>query len=165
MELTQFNALPPAEAIEVVSVWARVPAWAEAVVAARPFGSVEDLEAAADRLARAWRRPELDAALAHHPRIGEANASRREQSAMTDAAASVAEQIAAGNASYEERFGRVFLIRAAGRAPEEILAELQRRLNNTADAEVDEALDQLRQIAMLRLRGDIDSDTSTGEPA
>ena len=59
----------------------------------------------------------------------------------------------------------MFLIRAAGRAPEEILAELQRRLNNTADAEVDEALDQLRQIAMLRLRGDIDSDTSTGEPA
>lgn len=171
MDLTQFNALPPAEAIEVVSVWARVPAWAEAVAGARPFARVDDLEATADRLARSWGRPELDAALAHHPRIGErprgegaeASASRREQSAMTDAAASVTEQIAAGNAEYEARFGRVFLIRAAGRTPDEILAELQRRLSNTPDAEVDEALVQLRQIAMLRLRADIEPDPSTGE--
>lgn len=171
MELTQFNALPDAEAIEVVSVWARVPSWAEAVSDERPFASVDELEATATRLADRWRRPELDAALAHHPRIGErprgegaeATASRREQSAMSDATASVAEQIAAGNADYEARFGRVFLIRAAGRTPEEILAELQRRLDNTAEAEVDEALEQLRQIAMLRLRGDIDPGPSTGE--
>ena len=93
----------------------------------------------------------------------EANASRHEQSAMSDAAASVAQQIAAGNAEYEARFGRVFLIRAAGRTPDEILAELQRRLENTADAEVDEALDQLRQIAMLRLRAAIEPDPSSGE--
>lgn len=171
MELTHFNDLPEAEAIEVVSVWARVPAWAEAVADARPFFSVDELEATAVRLAGTWRLPELDAALAHHPRIGErprgegaeANASRREQSAMTDAAASVAEQIAAGNADYEARFGRVFLIRAAGRTPDEILVELQRRLDNTAEAEVDEALDQLRQIAMLRLRAAIEPDPSTGE--
>jgi len=171
MELTHFNDLPEAEAIEVVSVWARVPAWAEAVTGARPFASVDDLEATATRLAGTWRRPELDAALAHHPRIGErprgegaeAAASRREQSAMTDAAASVAEQIAAGNAEYEARFGRVFLIRAAGRTPDDILAELQRRLDNTPDAEVDEAIDQLRQIAMLRLRAAIEPDPSSGE--
>lgn len=171
MELTHFNDLPEVEAIEVVSVWARVPAWAEAVADARPFASVDELEATADRLAHSWRRPELDAALAHHPRIGErprgegaeANASRREQSAMSDAAASVTEQIAAGNAEYEARFGRVFLIRAAGRTPDEILAELQRRLENTADAEVNEALEQLRQIAMLRLRAAIEPDPSSGE--
>ena len=71
MELTHFNDLPEAEAIEVVSVWARVPAWAEAVAGTRPFASVDELEATADRLARSWGRPELDAALAHHPRIGE----------------------------------------------------------------------------------------------
>ena len=29
----------------------------------------------------------------------------------------------AGNAAYEQRFGRVFLIRAAGRPPEQILAD------------------------------------------
>ena len=49
MELTHFNDLPEAEAIEVVSVWARVPAWAEAVAGTRPFASVDELEATADR--------------------------------------------------------------------------------------------------------------------
>lgn len=71
---------------------------------------------------------------------------------MSDAAADVAERIAAGNRDYEERFGRVFLIRAAGRSPEEMLAELERRLGNDDDAEVAEAAGQLAEIALLRLR-------------
>ncbi len=74
---------------------------------------------------------------------------------MTDAAAGVADAIAAGNAAYEERFGRVFLIRAAGRSPEQILAELRRRLGNDDDAEAREALGQLAEIAILRLRGSV----------
>ena len=59
---------------------------------------------------------------------------------MTDAAAGVTAAIAAGNAAYEQRFGRVFLIRAAGRSPEQILAELQRRLRNDDETEAAEAL-------------------------
>ena len=35
-----------------------------------------------------------------------------------------------GNRAYEERFGHVYLIRAAGRSPSEMLAELRRRLDN-----------------------------------
>jgi 2-oxo-4-hydroxy-4-carboxy-5-ureidoimidazoline decarboxylase len=65
--------------------------------------------------------------------------------------ASAADRLAAGNAAYEERFGRVFLIRAAGRDADEILAELERRLANTDDAERAETVDNLRQIALLRL--------------
>ena len=74
---------------------------------------------------------------------------------MTDAAADVAAAIAAGNAAYEDRFGRVFLIRAAGRSPEEMLAELQRRLGNDDDTEAREALGQLAEIAVLRLRATV----------
>ncbi len=57
----------------------------------------------------------------------------------------------AGNRAYEERFDRVFLIRAAGRDASEILSELERRLGNDDDTERDETLTQLRQIALLRL--------------
>ena len=60
--------------------------------------------------------------------------------------------MADGNRAYEERFGRIFLIRAAGRSRPEILAELHRRLALTDDAEAAEVADQLRQIALLRLR-------------
>ena len=45
----------------------------------------------------------------------------------------------------------MFLIRAAGRDGDEILAELERRLGNDDDAERAETVEQLRQIALLRL--------------
>jgi OHCU decarboxylase. len=49
----------------------------------------------------------------------------------------------------------VFLIRAAGRSPHEMLAALEQRLSNDDDAEVREALAQLAEIALLRLRNAI----------
>ncbi|MFT4213160.1 MAG: 2-oxo-4-hydroxy-4-carboxy-5-ureidoimidazoline decarboxylase [Microbacterium sp.] len=159
MDLQTFNLLPADEAAAVAGVWAAVPWWIDALVAARPFDSVEQLAQAADESARQWTDADLDAALAHHPRIGQrptgtgadADASRREQAAMSSAGADIAERMAAANAAYEERFGRVFLIRAAGRSPEEMLAALERRLAADPETETAEALDQLREIALLRL--------------
>ena len=49
----------------------------------------------------------------------------------------------------------MFLIRAAGRSGDEILAELERRLGNTPEAERDETVDNLRQIALLRLENEV----------
>ena len=56
----------------------------------------------------------------------------------------------------------MFLIRAAGRSPEEILDELDRRLRNDARTEQGEALGQLAEIAVLRLRSSLD-DTATAK--
>lgn len=161
MHLNEFNEMDTAAAASLVSVWAQIPAWVDGVVAARPYPSVKALAETAERLASEWTRTDLDQALAHHPRIGqrvsgagaEAAASRTEQASMTQAAADVTAAIAAGNAAYEERFGRVFLIRAAGRSPEEMLGELGRRLQNDDEAEADTATTQLAEIALLRLRG------------
>jgi 2-oxo-4-hydroxy-4-carboxy-5-ureidoimidazoline decarboxylase len=72
---------------------------------------------------------------------------------MTDADSRTRAALVEGNHAYEERFGHVFLIRAAGRSPEEMLAELQRRLANDAETERHEATEQLAQITGLRLRG------------
>lgn len=160
MPLDDFNRATPADAARTSAVWAAVPHWVDAVVAGRPYASVDDAAAAAERAAADWGAAELDAALAHHPRIGqrptgpgaEADASRREQAAMSTAGDDVTAAIAAANAAYETRFGRVFLIRAAGRSPAEMLAEARRRLGNDDHTETGEALDQLRQIALLRLR-------------
>lgn len=169
MHLTAFNAASPADAAGVVRVWADIPGWVDAVVAGRPYADVDALAAYAGDLAAAWSPDDLAAALHAHPRIGakvsgenaEAAASRREQAAMTTAADDDVAAIAAGNAAYEGRFGRVFLIRAAGRTPGEIRAELERRLTNDPDAETLEATRQLAEIALLRLRGSV-SDTPEG---
>jgi len=165
MHVDDFNGLDPAAAAQTVAVWAAVPGWVDAVVAARPYATVDALAAYAGELASVWSRADLDAALAHHPRIGakvtgagaEADASRSEQASMAAAADDVAGAIAAGNAAYEQRFGRVFLIRAAGRTPEEMLSELRRRLENDDTAEAREATAQLAEIALLRLRTTIDA--------
>ena len=125
-----------------------VPRWADDVLVGEPYADRSALLAAADVAARSLSDTELDEALSAHPRIGERGGS---QSQREQAGVDPSDRLVAGNAAYEERFGRVFLIRAAGRDAEEILAELERRLGNTDEAERAETVDNLRQIALLRL--------------
>jgi 2-oxo-4-hydroxy-4-carboxy-5-ureidoimidazoline decarboxylase len=130
-----------------------VPRWADDVLAGQPYAGHEALVAAADAAARGLSDEELDQALAGHPRIGERGGaqSQREQAGVDPRAGDTATRLAEGNAAYEARFDRVFLIRAAGRSADEILAELQRRLANDDATERSETVDNLRQIALLRL--------------
>ncbi|WP_291047050.1 2-oxo-4-hydroxy-4-carboxy-5-ureidoimidazoline decarboxylase [Herbiconiux sp.] len=124
-----------------------------------PFGSNDELLAAAGPVAASLTAAEVDAALAHHPRIGErmrgegrAQAfSRSEQSAAESSDEALAAAISAGNEAYEARFDRVFLIRAAGRGRAEILSELTRRLALDDTAELATVASELRDITMLRL--------------
>ena len=106
----------------------------------------------------ARRVDEVDEARAHHPRIGEkpqgegaSHAFARAGQASVDADdATVNAAIAGGNREYEERFGRVFLIRAAGRSGAEIPVELNRRLQLDDSAEQRIAGVQLLEIARIR---------------
>lgn len=137
-----------------------VQRWVDDVASHAPYASVDQLvergAAAAARLTDA----ELDEAAGHHPRIGERASgdgtaqrlSADEQGGLQRSSEGADAEVARGNAVYEQRFGRVFLIRAAGRSTDEIAAELQRRLKNTADDETAEAKEQVRQIAARRLR-------------
>ena len=163
MLLDEFNAADASAAASIVGVWAAIPAWVDAVVADRPYASVDALTSHAAALADARMVRERGIEIGDAPLVGqrpigagaEAAASRREQASMTDAAAGVTAAIAAGNSAYEQRFGRVFLIRAAGRTPEQILTELQRRLRHDDETEAAEALGQLAEIAILRLRASV----------
>lgn len=136
------------------------PRFIAEVLAEAPFADTATLLAVAARVGATLSAEELSAALAAHPRIGDrpvgtgtsARLSRSEQAASdADPDPELAAALAAGNAEYERRFGRVFLIRAAGRSRTEILAELHRRLDNPVDAELAETGAQLLEIALLRL--------------
>lgn len=135
------------------------PEWVEAVLAARPFATPAAALQAGDEAASALPPEQVLRALHAHPRIGErptgagasAAASRREQAGVA-ADDATARALAAGNTAYEERFGHVFLVRAAGRSAEDVLAALRQRLDNDPATEVAVAGDQLREIALLRLR-------------
>lgn len=186
MDLSLFNTLQPDAAAAAIRPAVDVDRWVDAVVAGRPYSNREALLAAA-REQPAFTPTELDAALAHHPRIGErpqgdsaeADLSRAEQAGVgVDRDADTARRLAQGNAAYEARFQRVFLIRAAGRSADEILANLERRLTQDDSTEAAEAAEQLAQIALLRLEAMVTPaaggrshitthilDTGTGRPA
>lgn len=159
--LNHFNQLSGTEAASLLTPCVAVPGWAGSLAAGRPWRSREELLNTARQLMASWGEAELTQALSAHPRIGEkptgeqahAALSRQEQGNVDDRDAQLAQALKAGNARYEARFGRVFLIRAKGRSGEEILAALSRRLQNSERDEVQEALAQLREITLLRLEG------------
>lgn len=156
VRVTEFNALPAGEARNLVAGCLGVPRWVDEVVAARPYADPDALRKQAHDSALVLTDGELAAALSRHPRIGErpeaedaeARQSRAEQSGVKAEHASLLRE---ANAAYESRFGHVFLVRAAGRSSDEILAELRRRLGNDEEAEREETVTALRDIALLRL--------------
>ena len=134
-----------------------VPRWVEDVASQAPFDDLEVLLAVARAEATPLAPDEIAQAIAHHPRIGEKpkgegaaqDFSRKEQGDEGDPKTNAG--IARGNEAYEHRFGRIFIIRAAGRSRAEILDELERRLNLPPDEELTVVGEQLRDIALLRL--------------
>jgi 2-oxo-4-hydroxy-4-carboxy-5-ureidoimidazoline decarboxylase len=156
MTIDELNALPADQAATALRACADVDAWVDRLVDRRPYDDVEDLYAQAVEAAAEWSDAEVDAALADHPRIGERTTrplSVGEQAGMATAGEELQERMRAGNAAYEERFGRIYLVRAAGRSAEELLAILEQRLGNAPEDEVLETKRQLAEIAVLRLRG------------
>lgn len=136
----------------------RVERWADELDG-RDFETVDALVAAGTEAATPLSEAEVDEALAAHPRIGdeaegdsrEAAFSRAEQADSQDPDEQLEKMLRQGNEKYEAQFGRVFVIRAAGRDRREIVAELDRRLMNDPGVETEEVAEQLREIAAVRL--------------
>jgi len=158
--LDDFNDGPADRAVQALRSCNAAARFAAEIVAGRPYRDVETLVGRAEEVARALPWDDVAVALGAHPRIGdrvegssaEADSSRREQSSMAGADAGTREAFVDGNGRYEDRFDHVFLIRASGRTPDEMLAELERRLGNDEETERAEVTEQLAQITALRVR-------------
>ena len=161
MSLDAFNGADRDDAIAMLRPCLDIDRWCAEITDGRPYRSVDEVvvraEAAAAPLPdgrspmRGWcaRAPSISTVV----NGAAATMSRAEQAGVDPADAEVAAALAAGNLAYERRFGRVFLIRAAGRSAGEILAALTERLGHTPEEEEPVIADQLRQIAVLRLKG------------
>lgn len=165
LTLSQFNQLDNQAAKQLLQNCVHIPSWIDTLTAQRPFASIETLYTTAQAQSQTWTWDEVKHALDQHPRIGQKQAvkalNEKEQSFSTNEQGklqlnqAVIQALAKGNQDYENKFGYIFLIRAKGRSSEEILAELQRRLNNTSKQEQIEVSEQLTQIALLRLQQEI----------
>ena len=155
--LAELNALPARDFEELLLRCCSAPGWARRVTEGRPYSSLADLLGVAGAAWAAREPGDLEAAMAGHPRIGERRLSgwsAQEQAGVQAGAGADAmvTALADGNAAYEQRFGHVFLICATGRGPAEILAELNRRMNNDPATEQEVAAAEIGKINELRLR-------------
>jgi 2-oxo-4-hydroxy-4-carboxy-5-ureidoimidazoline decarboxylase len=152
--LDRLNLEEPAAAEQDLLACCAARRWADEILARRPYHDLAQLRTVSEQVLRALAWTDVEQALTKHPRIGdqargetqEATWSRDEQ-----AGAAQTEDLAAGNVTYEERFGHVFLICATGLSGEEMLTALRSRLGNDPDTERDVVREELRKIVDLRL--------------
>jgi OHCU decarboxylase len=154
--LAWFNGLDPGEAKLRLLACCGSAAWAASVAARRPFTDIPALMKAADEVWTQLSPADWLEAFAAHPRLGDSgghspDSSQKEQSRIMDAPDQTLALLAAENRRYEARFGHVFLISAAGRTAEDVLAALRERLDNDSMTEVNVAAEEQRKITRLRL--------------
>ena len=161
--LDTWHAMSAEDAADAILPCCGSRAWARGLAARRPLATLPELLAASD--ASWWSLGEADwnEAFESHPRIGEREAHRsatgtslawsanEQGSAMLsddDAKAKLAE----GNRAYEAKFGRIFIVCASGKTAHDMLAILNRRMHNTAEAELQASAEQQREITHIRLQ-------------
>ena len=155
--MESFNSAPEAELRPLLTECLAVPRWVDAIVAGRPYASMDALLAASHVAAQGLSDEEVLGAIAGHPRIGErqktggvsAKWSRSEQSGVDS---SQADRLEAANAAYEDRFGHIYLVCATGLSGAEMLDNLSSRMNNPPEVELRVVNDELAKIAALRLQ-------------
>lgn len=165
MDFRAFNQLNQEDAFNLLKHCAHLPTWINQLINQRPFSTQNTFFEQAHTLALAWKWEEILTALNQHPRIGEKKAnqtlSKQEQHYSHQEQANIQldhdmqNQLIQKNIEYEQMFGFIFLIRAAGRSQNEILSALDDRLNNPIEVEKNIVKQQLIEIAMLRLKQEI----------
>lgn len=161
--LARWNGLPAVDAESEILPCCGSRDWARGMAARRPFANEESLLAASDETWRNLSEADWIDAFRSHPRIGESHApesaharsaawSTEEQKNAATAEGDVKSALAEANREYERRFGRIFIVCAAGKTALEILQILRLRMQNDDRTELHEAAEQQRQITQIRLR-------------
>lgn len=162
-EIEWLNTLAPQELKEQFLKCCGSTAWADGMSDARPFKSRGQLISEANRI---WWSLEADdwlEAFRSHPKIGEKKAqshisadaqkwSEEEQSAADQSSTATRQALAHLNEAYQQKFGFIYIICAAGKSSEEMLEILEGRMDNAPDEELRVAAAEQAKITQLRLK-------------
>lgn len=160
--LEQLNTEPREKVFDAFLSCCGSMKWAMMMVEARPFADVASLHETAERIWWQLRPGDWLEAFASHPKIGERKAeqivseqsskwSASEQAGINNAANETLAALAKANREYEERFGYIFIVCAAGKSSEEMLALCRQRLANDHEIEIQNAAEEQRKITAIRL--------------
>ena len=178
MRLDDLNRLDDGAAARQLLQCCGSTRWAAQMAASRPFGDPGEMVQAADRVFATLERADWLEAFAAHPAIGGAGAaggeagragragaaaaeatadwSRHEQKLVAHATDETRRRLADLNRAYEARFGYIFIVCATGKTGAEMLALLERRLDNNPDTELQIAANEQTKITHLRLQKLVD---------
>ncbi|SIQ08629.1 2-oxo-4-hydroxy-4-carboxy-5-ureidoimidazoline decarboxylase [Pseudacidovorax sp. RU35E] len=167
--LAQLNTCTPEDFCEALAeVWEHAPWVAQAVVAQRPFASVDDLHRAMVAHVAGLDEARRVAFFAGHPEL-----AGRAARAGTMTEASIDEQGSLGlgrldgedaaawdalNAAYRERFGFPFILCIRRHTRDSALAAFRARLTRPRADELAAALAEIGVITALRLRARVEDD-------
>lgn len=163
MTLHQLNILPGQQVIEELTKCCGSSTWVNNML---PFIPADDMVELLEDAEEQWYKcSETDwkEAFAHHPKIGDIESLTKkfastakwasgEQSGMNTASQEIIKALAEGNRLYEEKFGYIFIVCAAGKKAEEMLAILQSRLLNAPENELEIAAEEQNKITKLRIQ-------------
>ncbi len=162
MNLDQLNTTAAQELMPELRRCCGSETWASRLIDRRPFVSLEQLMQTSDQIWNGLEQADWLEAFSHHPKIGDLNSLKAkfattsewaagEQGGVALADNKVIEALASGNASYEQKFGYIFIVCAAGKSASEMLALLQERHTNSPAAEIQVAMQEQNKITRLRL--------------
>ncbi|WP_373086943.1 2-oxo-4-hydroxy-4-carboxy-5-ureidoimidazoline decarboxylase [Zhongshania sp.] len=160
--LAHFNALPAAQAEQLISQCCAAKRWAQAMVEGRPYTDLATLLNAAEHIWASMTEADLLEAFLAHPQIGNVDSLREkyastktlaagEQSAVNNAEEAVLTALCEGNQRYIERNGFIFIVCATGKSAAQMLALLSERLANSRVQELQIAAEEQGKITALRL--------------
>ncbi len=159
MKLNAFNQLSDEKALADLLQCCHCPSWAKDLVRIRPYINVQALLQQADDRWQETTEEERLAAFAAHPQIGDLSALRekfsfanREQGQITEANEEVLLELQKKNQEYLDKFGFIFIICATGKTADYMLAQLQNRMVNSRDQEIENAATEQQKITALRLK-------------
>ena len=162
MTLEDLNQLSPPDAEAEFLKCCGSRTWAISMADSRPFATVGEVFAAAEKISSSLTQADWLEAFRAHPKIGEKKAataqtqqeqrwSSQEQSAMQSATADTVARLASQNREYERKFGFIFIVCATGKSSAEMRTLLERRLENDPPTELAIAAHEQQKIMRLRL--------------
>ncbi|MGW0941377.1 2-oxo-4-hydroxy-4-carboxy-5-ureidoimidazoline decarboxylase [Streptomyces sp. NPDC002623] len=160
--LARFNGLGESAARAALREACASGAWADRLLAARPYATADDLYAVNDAATAALTAADLAEAMAGHPPIGRPKpgdpTSAREQRGMSGASEELKTEMLELNLAYQDRFGHVFLICATGRTGEQMRDAVKERIGNTPEQEREIVRAELGKINRIRLARLVEED-------
>jgi 2-oxo-4-hydroxy-4-carboxy-5-ureidoimidazoline decarboxylase len=162
--IAELNQLSQDAFVEAIgSVYEHTPSIAAQVWMSRPFQDVVHLHQTMATLIEHMEPTQQLALIQAHPDLGSkakmADASVKEQSGvgLDRLSSEEFDRFQRLNQAYRDKFGFPFIVAVKNHTKESILDEFDRRLQNSVEQEMSQALAEINQIAQFRLNDIIQS--------